>query len=102
MAANIITVKQTITTVRIVEALPVDTATEAEIDAFLAGTGYNYAAYSQDMLAALSNMVGAVMKSGDAKMGDDFVVSPGDFLVKVDGTPEQPCDPRTFTERYNK
>jgi hypothetical protein len=102
MAANIITVKQTITTVRNVEAIPVDTATEAELSAFLTGTGYDYTAYNADTLALLSNMVGAVMKTGMAKVSDYFAVRPGDFVIKVDGKVEEPCDIRTFTERYNK
>jgi hypothetical protein len=101
MASPLITVKQTITVTHNVEALPVDAASADDITAFLSGTGYHYSTAGAKDYPWLG-LVGMVVKTGMARIGDDMDVRPGYFLVKVDGKVEEPCDPRTFTERYNK
>jgi hypothetical protein len=95
MAANIITVKQTITTVRIVEALPVDTATDDQIKAFLEGSGYYY---TLPEVSARPRLTGILIKTGMARLE----VRPSYVLLKVNGQVREPITLDAFNERYNK
>jgi hypothetical protein len=95
MAANIQTFTKTITIVRTVEAVSVDDTTTADINEFLAGSGFHYYTQDDDGACYRIGVAGYMTRKG-AKL----TVRDGQFIVKVNGEVTEVLSADMLAQRY--